>query len=160
VYCNCRIFAPSAIMVVFSEDDLLLVGSLKRKTPRPESIREHVFLRRRIGAEAARGRPLSRSVEENLHRPSLIAECRKFGVGVWCFDRPADKATRSLLRTMALRQRRDVSHSKSTSCEMRTKRAFCFVPEIAGLSECQSAEPRRRQAHVSSRRFWLFNVRT
>ena len=23
---------------------------------------------------------------------------------------------------------------------MRTKRAFCFVPEIAGLSECQSAE--------------------
>jgi hypothetical protein len=51
---------------------------LKEKRPAPKAF-QHAFLRSRIGAEARRGRSSSRSVEENLHRPSLIAECRKFG---------------------------------------------------------------------------------
>jgi hypothetical protein len=117
-----------------------LLSKEKRPAPkvrhRTDSSRgEHSRTRVPPTSHRSRGSPrpsLSRSVEENLHRPSLIAECRKFGVGVWCFDRPADKATRSLLCAIALRQRRDVSHSKSTSCEMRTRRAFCFVPENRG----------------------------
>ncbi len=74
-------------MIVFEETDPPFGETrLKRKTPSPESIREHVFLRRRIGAESRRGCRSSRSVEENSHRPSLIAECTKFGkVRRWVF---------------------------------------------------------------------------
>lgn len=38
VYCSCRIFAPSAIMIVFSEDDLPFGGArLKEKRPAPKA---------------------------------------------------------------------------------------------------------------------------
>jgi len=98
-----------------------LLSKEKRPAPkvrhRTDSSRgEHSRTRVPPTSHRSRGSPrpsLSRSVEENLHRPSLIAECRKFGVGVWCFDRPADKATRSLLCAIALRQRRDASRSKA-----------------------------------------------
>ena len=136
-------------------------GSLKRKTASP---RKHPGAPVPSTSHRSRGSP--RPFLQSLGRRKLalgIADRRmqKFrqssALDVWCFDGPADKAIRILLRPIALRQRREASHSKTTSCEMRTRRGILFHPAVAGLSEC--ALPARR-VRVSWRRFWLFNVRT
>jgi hypothetical protein len=115
-------------------------GSLNGKTPQPESIWEHAFLGRRIGA-------------------SLIAEGKKVrqssASGVWGFDGAADKATRSLLRAIALRQRRDAC-TPAHYVRNTYHTGILFRPEIARLSECPPAEALAQSAaRVAPRRFWI-----
>ena len=124
-------FAPPASMIVFREDDPAFIAARsEEKPPGSESICEHAFLRGGIGAEARRDRPSIRPIEGTCiaHRRSPNTESS--ALGAWHFDGHADKAMRSLLRAIALRRRHDASHSKSTSCKMRTRRAFCFAKAL------------------------------
>jgi hypothetical protein len=139
-------------------------GSLKRKTPTPENIREHAFLRHRIGSRGSPRPSLQLLGQRKLASPIADRQMQKvrqsLALGVSCFDRHADKATRSLPRAIALRPRRDASHSKALRAKCLRDGHSVSSPESRDRQSACLPKPRRRQAQVSSRRFWLFNVRT